>query len=69
MWNSIHQKFNKLIDLIDVPSMLGFSALLAEIKDVLGILGLTITISYTAWKWRKELKESKARKNESNINP
>lgn len=59
MWNSIQQKLHKLIDLIDVPSMLGVSAILAEIKDILGILGLTITISYTIWKWRKELKDVK----------
>lgn len=65
MWQSIQQKLHKLIDLIDVPSMLGLSAILAEIKDVLGILGLIITVSYTLWKWRKELKDSKLRKNES----
>lgn len=62
MWQSIQQKLHKLIDLIDVPSMLGISALLAEIKDVLGILALILTGSYTIWKWRKELKDSKNKK-------
>lgn len=58
----IHQKFIKLIDLIDSPLMLIGSYHLAQIKDFLGIVGLGITITYTIWKWRKEYRESKLNK-------
>jgi hypothetical protein len=59
MWNTIHQKFNKLIDLIDSPLMLLGSYTLAQIKDILGIIGIVVTVMYTLWKWNKEFKESK----------
>ena len=59
---TLHQKFIKLIDLIDSPLMLLGSYHLAQIKDFLGIVGLGVTITYTLWKWRKELKESKLKK-------
>lgn len=65
MLEIIHQKFIKLIDLIDSPLMLLGSYTLAQYKDFLGIIGLGITIAYTIWKWNKELKQ---KKNESNIN-
>jgi len=58
----IHQKFIKLIDLIDSPLMFIGSYHLAQIKDFLGALGLIVTISYTLWKWRKEWKELKINK-------
>ena len=57
--DTLHQKFIKLIDLIDSPLMLFGSYTLSQYKDFLGIIGLGITIAYTLWKWRKELKESK----------
>jgi hypothetical protein len=59
MWNTIHQKFNKLIDLIDSPLMLLGSYTLAQIKDILGIIGIVVTVMYTLWKWNKEFKESR----------
>ena len=59
MWNTIHQKFNKIIDLIDSPLMLLGSYTLAQIKDILGIIGIIVTVTYTIWKWRKEWKENK----------
>lgn len=59
MWNTIHQKFNKIIDLIDSPLMLLGSYTLAQIKDILGIIGIVVTVLYTLWKWRKEFKESR----------
>ena len=58
----LHQKFIKLIDLVDSPLMLIGSYHLAQIKDFLGIVGLGITITYTIWKWRKEYRESKLNK-------
>ena len=58
----LHQKFIKLIDLIDSSLMLIGSYHLAQIKDFLGIIGLGITITYTIWKWRKEYRESKLNK-------
>ncbi len=58
----LHQKFIKLIDLVDSPLMLIGSYHLAQIKDFLGIIGLGITITYTIWKWRKEYRESKLNK-------
>ncbi len=60
--DTLHQKFIKLIDLIDSPLMLIGSYHLAQIKDFLGILGLGITIAYTLWKWRKEWKELRIKK-------
>lgn len=60
------QIFIRIIDLIDVPALLGISALLAQLKDILGVAMLLLTGSYTIWKWRKELKESKIKKDESN---
>ena len=59
MWNTIHQKFNKIIDLIDSPLMLLGSYTLAQIKDILGIIGIVVTVLYTLWKWRKEFKETR----------
>jgi NADH:ubiquinone oxidoreductase subunit 4 (subunit M) len=59
MWNTIHQKFNKIIDLIDSPLMLLGSYTLAQIKDILGIIGIVVTVMYTLWKWRREFKESR----------
>ncbi len=59
MWNTIHQKFNKLIDLTDSSLMLLGSYTLAQYKDILGIIGIVITVMYTLWKWNKEFKESK----------
>ena len=58
----LHQKFIKLIDLIDSPLMLFGSYTLSQYKDFLGIIGLGITIAYTLWKWRKEWKEIKIKK-------
>ena len=58
----LHQKFIKLIDLIDSSLMLIGSYHLAQYKDFLGIIGLGITIAYTLWKWRKEWKEIKIKK-------
>ena len=58
----LHQKFTKLIDLIDSPLMLFGSYTLSQYKDFLGIIGLGITIAYTIWKWRKEWKEIKSGK-------
>ena len=55
----LHQKLTKIIDLIDSPLMLLGSFTLAQYKDFLGVIGLLITIGYTFWKWRKELKEIK----------
>lgn len=63
------QTFMKIVDLVDVPALLGISALLAQLKDLLGILALILTASYTIWKWTKEYKEAKIKKNESNTNP
>ncbi len=60
--DTLHQKFIKLIDLIDSPLMLFGSYTLAQYKDFLGIIGLGITIAYTLWKWRKEWKEIKIKK-------
>lgn len=60
--DTLHQKFIKLIDLIDSSLMLIGSYHLAQIKDFLGIIGLGITITYTIWKWRKEYRESKLNK-------
>lgn len=62
------QVFIKIIDLIDVPALLGISALLAQLKDLLGVIALILTGSYTIWKWRKEIKEAKIKNNESNNN-
>ena len=58
----LHQKFIKLIDLIDSSLMLIGSYHLGQYKDFLGIIGLGITIAYTLWKWRKEWKEIKIKK-------
>ncbi len=59
------QTFIKIVDLIDVPALLGISALLAQLKDVLGIIALLLTCSYTIWKWTKEIKESKIKKDDN----
>ena len=59
MWNTIHQKFNKIIDLTDSSLMLLGSYTIAQYKDILGIIGIVITVMYTLWKWNKEFKESK----------
>lgn len=58
----LHQKLTKIIDLIDSPLMLLGSFTLAQYKDLLGVIGLLITIAYTLWKWRKEWKEIKIKK-------
>lgn len=58
----IYQKLIKLLDLIDVPLMFFGSYTLAQYKDLLGIMGIIITIGYTAWKWRKEWLQTKIKK-------
>jgi len=55
----LQQKIHKLIDLIDVPLMLLGSYIIGQWKDFAGLIGIIVTVSYTVWKWRKELKESK----------
>lgn len=55
----LQQKIHKLIDLIDVPLMLLGSYTIGQWKDFAGLIGIIVTVSYTVWKWRKELKESK----------
>lgn len=55
----LHHKLIKLLDLIDVPAMFLGSYTLAQYKDVLGTIGIIITISYTLWKWRKEWLEAR----------
>lgn len=55
----LHQKIHKLIDLIDVPLMLLGSYTIGQWKDFAGLIGIIVTVSYTVWKWRKELKDSK----------
>lgn len=52
----IYQHFKRLLDLIDSPLMLLGSFTLSQFKDILGIVGLIITVAYTLWKWNKELK-------------
>jgi len=55
----LQQKIHKLIDLIDVPLMLLGSYTIGQWKDFAGLVGIIVTVSYTVWKWTKELKESK----------
>ena len=55
----LQQKIHKLIDLIDVPLMLLGSYTIGQWKDFAGLIGIIVTVSYTVWKWRKELKDSK----------
>jgi hypothetical protein len=57
----LHHKLIKLLDLTDVPLMFLGSYTLAQYKDLLGVLGIIITVSYTLWKWRKEWLESRLR--------
>ena len=49
--------FHKVLDLTDVPLAFIGSMLLLEVKEVLGIIALCLTIGYTLWKWYNELKE------------
>lgn len=58
----LQQKIHKLIDLIDVPLMLLGSYTIGQWKDFAGLIGIIVTVSYTVWKWRKELKEVKIKK-------
>ena len=62
MLHSLHQKFNKIIDLFDSPLMLLGSYTLGQYKDFLGTIGIIITIVYTIWKWRKEYLEARLKK-------
>jgi len=55
----LQQKIHKLIDLIDVPLMLLGSYTIGQWKDLAGLIGIGVTVAYTIWKWRKELKDSK----------
>ena len=56
------QKFEKFVDLFDVPIAFLVSISLVGIKEALGALGFAVTICYTLWKWHKEWKESKSKK-------
>jgi len=58
----LHQKLLKALDLFDSALMLLGSYTLAQYKDILGIIGLGITMAYTIWKWRKEWLEVKSNK-------
>ena len=58
----LHQKLLKALDLFDSALMLLGSYTLAQYKDILGIIGLGITMAYTIWKWRKEWLEVKSSK-------
>lgn len=57
MFRHIYHNTHKFIDLTDSILMLIGSYTLAQIKDILGIIGLIVTMSYTIWKWRKEFKK------------
>lgn len=53
-------------DLTDSIVMLTISLLIGQIKEMLGIIGLSITIFYTLWKWRVEYFERLKRKHGQN---
>jgi len=59
MLQQIQNKIHKFLDLFDSALMCIGSYTLAQYKDILGIIGLIITICYTIWKWQKEYKEDK----------
>ena len=58
----LHQKLIKLLDLLDVPLMTIGSYTLSQYKDIFGIIGISITVAYTIWKWRREWLDSKLKK-------
>jgi uncharacterized membrane protein len=51
--------FYKAIDLVDVPLAFIGSMALMQIKEVLGIIALCLTIGYTIWKWTGEIVEKR----------
>ena len=55
-------KLERFLDLFDVPIAFIATVTLLSIKEILGIIAAIITISYTIWKWIKEIRESKIKK-------
>ena len=64
MPNRIPKILFMLWDLTDSVVMLTVSLLLGQVKDLLGVIGLSVTIFYTLWKWRNEYFDKLRRKTE-----